>query len=232
MLRLFHFLLGLLLLPLCVAVTQLFIDVIRLLPGPDAISPLFWWFLGGFAFWVVLFIALPRPTLTYVLAHELTHALWGLMMGARVSKLRVGSRGGSVVVSRNNVWITLAPYFFPFYTFLALILFALLRLKWTMDVYFPFWAALIGLTWSYHLTFTAMALNVQQPDIKIHGRVFSYALIYLINLLCGAAALAFLTATSFTDLGHLLLDRSMNAYLVAGQWLIDLWDQAWSLWPG
>jgi hypothetical protein len=135
------------------------------------------------------------------------------------------------MVSRNNVWITLAPYFFPFYTFLALVAFVLLRFKWDMTWYFPFWAGLIGLTWSYHLTFTAMALNLQQPDIKIHGRLFSYVLIYLINLAFAAAALTFLAESSFADLGQSLLDQTRLIYLEAWVLLRDGIDQLWSHLP-
>jgi hypothetical protein len=229
--KLFNLILGLLLIPLGVAITRVFMEVIRSLPGPSGASPLFWWFCGGFCLWVVLFAALPRPTLTYVLAHELTHALWGVLMGARVSRLKVGSKGGSVMVSRNNVWITLAPYFFPFYTFLVVIAFVLLSLKWEMVWTYPFWAGLIGLTWSYHLTFTAMALNLQQPDIKIHGRLFSYVLIYLINLAFAAAAMTFLGENSFADLGQSILAYAKSTYVEAWSYVRDGFDRAWSYLP-
>jgi hypothetical protein len=65
---------------------------------------------------------LPHPVKTYVVAHELTHALWGLLCGARVSHLRVSEGGGSVRLSKSNIVITLAPYFFPLYTILVILL--------------------------------------------------------------------------------------------------------------
>ena len=139
------------------------------------------WLLGGFLFWTVLFFALPRPTRTYVLGHELTHAFWGLLMGARVSKLRVNARGGSVTLSKSNFIITLAPYFFPFYTMFVLVAYAAVQFVHPGSIYEPFWLALVGLTWSFHLTFTLQALSIHQPDIAEHGRLFSYAVIVILN---------------------------------------------------
>ncbi len=178
-------LIGLALLPLCVAATKAVYALIRNLQVSSVgeVAPDAWWLAGGFVLWVILYFALSRPVRTYVLAHELTHAFWGLMMGAKVSKLRVSSRGGSVTLSKTNFLITLAPYFFPFYTMLTLALYAVLSYFWDLRTYEPFWLGLVGLTWAFHLTFTVTTLLEHQPDIAEHGRVFSYAIIYLFNLL-------------------------------------------------
>lgn len=213
----FKFLLGLALLPLCAAAGLTLYDMILALPGDALRSVPALWFYGGFLFWVVLFVALPRPTRSYVLAHELTHALWGVMMGAKVHKVQVGESGGAVTLSKSNVWITLAPYFFPFYTALAAAAFFLLRLKWPMDTYMPFWSALIGLTWAYHLTFTLAILRLRQPDIHEHGRVFSYALIVLMNLFTVAGCLAVVAPLDARRMGGIFLDHGRQSYLAAGQ---------------
>ena len=111
-------LLGLILLPFCLAVSRTLYALIQAIHPSSvaAVSLSAWWLLGGFIFWVVLFFALPRPFRSYVLAHELTHALWGWVMGARVSRIRVSKNSGSVSLSKTNFLITLAPYFFPLYT--------------------------------------------------------------------------------------------------------------------
>ena len=92
--RFLKFILGLLLLPLCWAATRTLIHVVAdLAPeGLDDIPVETWWLLGGFSLWLILYLVLPRPFRTYVLAHELTHAFWGYLMGARVSGLRVESQ--------------------------------------------------------------------------------------------------------------------------------------------
>ena len=48
----------------------------------------------GFFLWVSLYITMPRPIRTYVLAHELTHALWAWLMGAHVSGMSLSKKGG------------------------------------------------------------------------------------------------------------------------------------------
>jgi hypothetical protein len=183
--RLTKFFLGLLLIPAAVAVTLTLVDLFLKLPaGRGGIPTAFWWFAGGFAFWMILWFVLPRPARSYVLAHELTHALCGWFFGARWSKLRVTAEGGSVNLTKTNVWITLAPYFFPFYTMIAVIVQITLRI-FVPDTahYEPFWLAMIGLTWAFHVTFTLSVLMNRQPDVQEHGRIFSWTLIYLLNLL-------------------------------------------------
>ena len=124
-----------------------------------------------------------RPVRTYVLAHELTHALWGYLLGARVSKLRVSRKGGSVMVSKNGLFVTLAPYFFPFYTVCVVLLYGLLALFFDLSPYEPFWLGLVGLTWGFHVTFTLTTLAQHQTDVERYGRILSYTFIYLMNVL-------------------------------------------------
>jgi hypothetical protein len=49
--------------------------------------------------------------------------------------------------------------------------------------YYLWWLALIGFTWGFHFTFTISTLMQKQTDIKECGSLFSYTLIYLLNLL-------------------------------------------------
>jgi len=126
------FLVGLLLLPLCAALTLTLWRVLRILAEAPARLP---WLhvsatVAGIAIWALVWIFLPRMTRTYVLGHELTHAFWTLLFGGRASDLRVTERGGSVRVTKSNVWVTLAPYFFPFYAILVAIVWCLLRAFW------------------------------------------------------------------------------------------------------
>ena len=137
--------------------------------------------MGGFIFWLVLYFVLPRPVRTYVLAHELTHALWGWMMGARVSNLRVAEDKGSVTLSKTNFLITLAPYFFPLYTVLTIVLFGVLGLFYAVEQYHLWWMGMIGFTWGFHFTFTISTLMQHQSDIRACGHLFSYTFIYSLN---------------------------------------------------
>jgi hypothetical protein len=181
-LRLVRFLAGIALLPACAAASTALYGLLRQLQ-PGTLPPDVGWLAGGFAFWLVLYVALPRPVRTYILAHELTHALWGWMMGARVSNLRVSGDQGSVTLSKTNFLITLAPYFFPLYTMLTIGAFAGLGLLYAVERYHLWWMAMIGFTWGFHFTFTVSTLLQRQTDIRACGHLFSYTFIYTMNLL-------------------------------------------------
>jgi hypothetical protein len=185
-------------------------------------------FAAGYGLWLLVFATLPRPTRTYVLGHELTHAIWAWLMGARVGGLRVGKHGGQVRTSKTNWAITLAPYFFPFYAMLFLALFFVAHLIWGLERYFWVLFFLVGLGWSFHVTFTlVMLLTVSQPDVQSQGKVFSAVVIYAMNLvtmLVTTAALA--QSVSFVAVGQRLVRDLITAY----GWTIGqvrwLWETA------
>jgi hypothetical protein len=77
--------------------------------------------LAGVACWVVVFLLLPKPMWIYVLGHESTHAVWTWIFGGKVKQFKAASSGGHVVTTKNNFVITLAPYFFPFYAVLVVL---------------------------------------------------------------------------------------------------------------
>lgn len=212
--RALKFLTGLALLPFCWAATLSLVALIQALrvDGLDEVPRSAWWLLGGFLLWLFLFATMPRPMRTYVLGHELTHAFWALLMGARVSRLRVSARGGSVNVSKTNWIITLAPYFFPFYTVLVLVLYLVLSRFLDLRTYEPFWLALVGLTWSFHLTFTIAILLLRQPDIQEHGRVFSYTVIYLLNILGVGLWIVGVASPTLQFFANCLIEESRALY--------------------
>jgi hypothetical protein len=183
--KILRFLVGLALLPVCVAATQTVILLVRdIQPSSTHAIPPSAWALGiGFFGWLVLWFTVPRPVRSYVLAHELTHALWGLIMGSKVSGLSVGKARGSVEVSDPNFLTTLAPYFFPLYTLLVCLAYYLLSLFFDVERYHLIWLGLVGLTWGFHLTFTATTLLQKQTDIQQYGFLLSYAFIYFMNVL-------------------------------------------------
>ncbi len=197
--RLAKWLTGLLLLPLAVALTMTFGRLVFILAQSPTRLPLLpaASCVAGIAMWAIIWLFLPPLTRTYILGHELTHALWTMLFGGKASRLRVGQNGGSVQVSKTNVWVTLAPYFFPLYTFLVALLWLVTVWRFpATQPYAPIFLFWIGLTWSFHITFTLRFLGFSQPDVREHGRLFSYALIYVINLTTIGAALV--AASSWT----------------------------------
>jgi hypothetical protein len=162
---------------------------------------------------------------TYVLGHELTHALWALLMGARVSGLKVRKSGGQVRTSKTNWAIALAPYFFPFYAVLFMAGFFLAHAIWDLSRYRWVLLFLVGLGWSFHVTFTLMILlTVRQPDVQSQGALFSAVVIFLMNLLTMMLAAAALSkAVTFAMLG-----QSLGVNLAASYgWTLDKFVALW-----
>ena len=211
---------GLALLPMCWGLSRAFLDAVVVSAGASGLaSAETISLLGGIAAFALTWMALGHPVKMYVLGHELTHAMWGLLFGARPSDVRVSASGGSVKLTKSNLLITLAPYFFPFYTFLvivvALITYAFLRPLPCL----PLWMFLVGFTWSFHVLFTLETLGQRQPDVKLYGRIFSWTFIFLANVLVVLVWLASMTPLTFADLGDILVRRVVAAYTGVGLFL-------------
>ena len=149
---------------------------------------------------VFVFWALPVPVRLYVLAHELTHALWGALLGARISGLRVAGSGGYVKLSQSNWLIALAPYFFPLYTFIVILAYYILLIFFDLHPYALVWLGLVGFTLGFHCVFTIYALAQDQQDVRDYGRVFSFGMIYLINMLGVCLVLLMVSPLTLHDL--------------------------------
>src|SRR5512139_310386 len=113
-----------------------------------------YWFFAGFLGYLVIHFLFRKPILTYVVGHELTHALFAVLFGGSVKSFKASERGGRVTITKSNVIITLAPYFFPLYTFIALLLYGTAvvaglhgAVGWTVF--------LAGATFAFHLLLTA-----------------------------------------------------------------------------
>lgn len=182
--NLLKFLIGLLLLPVCFASGLALARILLLLFSGEStvLSPEIISFFCGIILWLAVYTLLPRPMLSYVLAHELTHMLWAWASGIKVTQFKVTRKGGHVEVAGSNFVMALAPYFFPLYTAILLLLYGLCSIFSDQSNNEMFWLAGIGLTWCFHLTFTFSMLCDRQPDIEEHGHLFSYTIILLLNV--------------------------------------------------
>ena len=179
------FVAALFLVPICAVLSQTFFTSFMRATVAQRLwaAEEFWFFSLGVALWLITFFGLPRPIVIYVFGHELTHAIWVLLMGGRVSRFSVRRDGGHIVTSKTNFWIALAPYFFPIYSILAIALYGLLSLFVNMQPYGRLLYAVIGATWAFHFTFTCWMVLKNQSDLRSHGTIFSLVVIYLMNLL-------------------------------------------------
>jgi hypothetical protein len=169
---------GIALVPFCIGFTwQLGATVFGIRYKPD----LPYFFAAGALAYITLHVLFRKPILTYVFGHELTHALFAVLFGGSVKSFHASQRGGRVTLTKSNVIITLAPYFFPLYTVVALLLYGTAiaaDLKGAVG-----WIVfLAGATFAFHLVLTALFLQTEQTDIREYGMIFSFPLIYLFNV--------------------------------------------------
>lgn len=218
------FIVAIFLLPICAIFTQTFFTAFaratvaqRLWAGEE-----FWFFSLGALLWLIAFFGLPRPIVLYVFGHELTHALWVWLMGGRVSRFRVGREGGHIMTNRSNFWIALAPYFFPFYSILAIAAYGISSLFFNVQPYGRLLYGAIGVTWAFHFTFTCWMVPKNQTDLRDHGTFFSLAVIYVMNLTLLSVMLVLASSQiTFASFGADLAKNLGNF----SQWVGDLTDK-------
>ncbi|MEM9016202.1 MAG: hypothetical protein AAGC68_04250 [Verrucomicrobiota bacterium] len=197
------FFFGILLLPVCWILLETFLVLLQ----ADTFAGNYWRtteflsFGAGCLIWLALFFSCRSRFMMwlYVAGHELTHALFVFLCRGRVSKVHISSEGGHILTNRNNFLISLSPYFFPFYTAIAIVVWAalqwVLRENGGLD---PIWLyGTIGFTWMFHLSFTVWMILREQPDVDQNGRLFSFTVIFLVNMLliCALLVIASPTAT-------------------------------------
>ena len=91
-------------------------------------------------------------------------------------------------------------------------------------VYEPFWLGLIGLTWAFHLTFTITMLRQHQPDIRQHGRLFSYAVIYLLNMLGVAIWIVMVASPTLEELVTQMNTDTLRIWTFCWEGVLDAWN--------
>ncbi len=139
--------------------------------------------LSGAACWLVIYLLLPKPMWVYVFGHELTHALWTWLFGGTAKKFKTSSKGGHVVVTKNNFVIALAPYFFPLYALLVVGVFLAGHWLWNWHHYIVWFHLLLGAAYAFHVTLTWHILKNRQSDITEQGYLFSAVIIFLGNVM-------------------------------------------------
>jgi hypothetical protein len=170
---------AILLLPICVGAARALWLVIQHSGSADTTwMPL----LAGAACWIVIYLLLPKPMWIYVLGHELTHAVWAWLFGGQVKKIKVTSAGGHVHITKSNFLIALAPYFFPLYAIIVIVVFVIGHLIWNWHQYLALFDLLLGAAYAFHLTLTAHILKTEQSDITDQGYLFSAVVIFLGNI--------------------------------------------------
>jgi len=219
-------LIGLFLVPCCAAITRaVYFMLAGAGNGADHCGLTFWLGIGGgLLLWILVFVFLPTPVKSYVLAHELTHALWGHFFGATLLGLRVSKTGGNVKLSESNIFVALAPYFFPLYSILVICVYSLLSIFFELQKYHFIFLAAMGFTLGFHVFFTVSVLVTRQSDIDVYGKIFSYTLIYFMNALIIGLLIVAILPVSLVQFVLCLGVEFMNVWRIVGVWSLSVYD--------
>lgn len=166
----------------------------------------------------------------YVAAHELTHALAAVFSGVKVRKIAVKKRSGYVLLDSTNAFISLAPYFIPFYTLAAAAAYWAARWFFPAAPLRPWFLGAAGFTLAFHLLHTADILSgpVQSDLKKAGGPAFSLPLLLLLNCLCLALAVRLLFPELLSFRAYLIgvAQTQSDAYGAVFSALRSLWNTA------
>jgi len=149
------------------------------------------WFLTGFVIFFAVFLVKSVPGRVYVFGHELTHAFWTILFRGKIKEFNVSSKSGSVITSKSNFLISLAPYFFPIYTFLIIFIFYILAFFLPVSKYIEWLFFFVGVSYSFHIFLNFESLSIGQSDVKKTGKVFSYIVITILNIIMAVVVLKF-----------------------------------------
>lgn len=142
-----------------------------------------WPYLAGAAGYLAFERLISRPMSLYVFGHELTHAVSGILSGAKIHSFKSTAKGGEVHLSKSNAFIALSPYVVPLYAVIAIVIYALTRLWWNPPALAPAFQVILGGTMAFHLSLTYSALHSRQTDLKIMGFLLSGVVIAMGNVL-------------------------------------------------
>lgn len=115
--------------------------------------------------------------------HELAHTIVSILLLRRIHSFEANNNNGLIMTSGNGktlVFVDLAPYCLPIYTFLLLAIRAIVtsQFLWCIDL-------IIGISLAFHVRCFFKQTGSYQPDINKHPLYFSYTYIataLLLNL--------------------------------------------------
>lgn len=124
------------------------------------------------------------------LEHELTHLLIGLIFLKIPTGIRVSAHEGGEVRqigfgTTGQIWVTLAPYFFPTISIAVVIVAYFVRLDTLLLL------GTLGWTTAFHLITNWSETSFRQPDLKKAGWLKTILILPVMNLICYGAVLAF-----------------------------------------
>lgn len=140
-------------------------------------------FIIGFIVYLTLHPLNKSKSFSYVLGHELLHAVTSLLFGGKLLSIFVSHKSGSVSTTKDNFIISLVPYCIPFYAVVLSIIYYGLSILIHTRRLVPWFIFLLGMALSHHYMLTIHYIVIGQKDIASHGKVFSYSMILISNII-------------------------------------------------
>lgn len=170
-------------------------QTLRLISKISLSSSRWLWFLAGAAVFLPCWFIAKRLfhsgwCYLQTLEHELTHLLIGLLFLKIPTGIRVSAHEGGEVRqigfgTTGQIWVTLAPYFFPT-TSVAVIIVAYFAGLNTLLL-----LGILGWTTAFHLVTNWSETSFRQPDLQKAGILKTILILPIMNLICYGAVLAF-----------------------------------------
>lgn len=148
---------------------------------------------AGFVFfWGTIFLSgYSTRNAMQVISHELTHTFFAYLTLHIAGRIRLNpdGSGGSMQLNGHGNWlISLAPYFFPLFAFIYMLLMP--SLLYLSGAYWLVYAVL-GYFLAYHWLVVLTQVHPGQTDISQEGYIFSGIVIIGANLFSNGIILAF-----------------------------------------
>lgn len=140
----------------------------------------YWYALAGLGAYLAYLVFTKRKNLRYwqTFTHELAHKLVGLLFFKKISSFTVSSQNGGEIeyYGKRNIFITLAPYYFPCYSLFLILInqFVIEQSSWIFEM-------LTAFTFIFYLHSVLVDTKPYQPDIKRYGYLLSYLFIATFN---------------------------------------------------
>ena len=146
--------------------------------------PVWYSVLGALVFISVKYFRLVDAILmyAYVLGHELTHAIAALICFGKVQAICVDLDGGYVDTDKDNLFVSLSPYFVPLWMLVWLGVLFVANLLYPFETFLPWFYAGFGFWWCFHVYWTLWIIPREQPDLLENGVVLSFMIIMLTNI--------------------------------------------------
>jgi branched-subunit amino acid transport protein AzlD len=184
------------------------------------VPPILIGFTAYMALWFLIFKRKEVGSYFSTLEHELTHAIFAILTGHAIQRIRVTAHeGGEIVYKGKGNWlITIAPYFFPTVTVLLLSIRLFIEQNYWLEMG-------IGASIAFHITSSYVETHGAQSDLKQAGKFFAFCFLPTANVLTYAFIAVYLQSgwqglvTGSKSFSHHLSAYSIPAYFAAQEYL-------------